>query len=569
MHPDGKRVFTRTVTTAAVVVALAISVVQGWRHAEALAAAWDVWLSLLLPAALATRSAVAGGRNRSVRLALSFVLTGLLLLPPPAGLLIAAGALAVGGGGGLAGPRGKGRRHFIAVLFAVAAVGSAPLAGAQPIAFPSVRALALLAFMFALIQGVALTSFLGLDGRGGLGRTVKGFRPSRWLLLEAINVPLAFLLIGLLQQSSWLPFAAFTGLVLLAGHLLRKLDRALAELRRINDALGARATELATLHAIGREIVSSLDTSRVFSIIDRECGKIFDVDFFSIALADRDGSALRSLYRRRRGEPAQLEPLPLGDELASSVVRHEQGLKIDDLAREPWSLERLPGPPPPRIRSALVVPLVIEDRVIGVLSVQSRKHRAYDGHQLAVLATIAQQAAVAIENARHYEMATVDSLTGLFLRDYFFRRLAEEYRRVGRYGGNLAMLMIDVDGFKAINDLYGHLAGDHYLQAVGGAIGERLRGADLACRYGGDEFCLLLPETDLEGARAIAERLRHSISRMAVEVDGQLLRTTVSIGLATFRDHDSGSLRALIRKSDQALYQAKHRGRDRVVPYAA
>src|SRR5207245_8509551 len=121
-----------------------------------------------------------------------------------------------------------------------------------------------------------------------------------------------------------------------------------------------------------------------------------------------------------------------------------------------------------------------------------------------VFTTIAQQAAVAIENARNFEMATVDQLTRLFLRDYFFRKLAEEQARSRRYGSTFAVLMLDLDGFKEINDRMGHLAGDRFLQRVGEVITETMRAADTPCRYGGEELCVLLPETDLEGGRTIA-----------------------------------------------------------------
>jgi two-component system, cell cycle response regulator len=221
------------------------------------------------------------------------------------------------------------------------------------------------------------------------------------------------------------------------------------------------------------------------------------------------------------------------------------------------------------VRSILAVPLLVGERVVGVLSVQSRRASAYDDHHLSALATIAQQAAVAVENARHYTLATIDSLTGLHLRDYFFRRFDEEYKRAKRYAGTFSVLMLDLDGFKDINDRQGHLAGDRYLRALGSAIKMRMRGADLACRYGGDEFCILLPETDLAGARPIAERLRLALARLVVEVEGASLRTTVSIGIASYPDHDTGEIKGLLLRADQALYQAKRSGRDRVVPFAA
>jgi diguanylate cyclase (GGDEF)-like protein len=242
---------------------------------------------------------------------------------------------------------------------------------------------------------------------------------------------------------------------------------------------------------------------------------------------------------------------------------------VDDLGVQPSDSAAPIEPGGPAMRSAMLVPMVVEERVIGVLCVQSLRAGAYDDHHLNLLTTVAQQAAVAIESVRHYEMATLDSLTGFFLRDYFFTRLEEEFRRAGRYGGSFSLLMLDLDGFKEINDTHGHIAGDQYLRAIAETIQSRLRGADLACRYGGDEFCLLLPETDLGGAQVIAERIREAVARTIVEAEGATLRTTVSIGLASFPAPRVRDVKGVLRNADEALYEAKRAGRDRVVPFAA
>jgi len=360
-----------------------------------------------------------------------------------------------------------------------------------------------------------------------------------------------------------------TAPIVLAQVGFRELNRARADLVETHDALSARVTELATLHAIGREILSSLDPERVFVIVDRECRKILDLDSLIIAIADRETRQLSVAYHRRRGAEPETSPPSIGNGLAAWVVREKRALRVDDLQEDGLAVPRAADRLDPDARSVLAVPLIVEDEAIGVLLVQSRTAHAYDDHLLSVLTTIAQQAAVAIENARHYEMATVDSLTGLFLRPYFFRRLEEEFNRAKRYGGSFGLLMMDLDGFKAINDRYGHLVGDRYLRAFGAIVQSRLRGPDLACRYGGDEICLLLPETDLAGAQAIAERIRTAVGGLVVQVDALAIRTTTSIGVAAFPDHGSEDLKLLLRKADEALYTAKKTGRDRVVPSAA
>ena len=140
---------------------------------------------------------------------------------------------------------------------------------------------------------------------------------------------------------------------------------------------------------------------------------------------------------------------------------------------------------------------------------------------------------------------------------------------MGRYGGQFALLMLDLDGFKDINDRHGHPAGDLYLRKIAETVREQLRDADLPCRYGGDEFCVLLPETELSGAQVIAERIRDAVAARSIGTEGESLHTTISVGVAAFPDHDSGELKGLLRNADEALYRAKRAGRNCVVPFAA
>jgi diguanylate cyclase (GGDEF)-like protein len=213
-------------------------------------------------------------------------------------------------------------------------------------------------------------------------------------------------------------------------------------------------------------------------------------------------------------------------------------------------------------------PLIFNGETIGVLCVESPRPGAYSVDHLSVFTTIAQQAAVALENARNFQMATVDQLTRLYLRDFFFRKLSEEQARARRYGGTFTVLMLDLDSFKEINDRMGHLAGDRYLQKVGEVIRETMRAADVPCRYGGEEFCVLLPETDLDGATRIAERIRMRVSNLEVRIGDGVLKATISVGIAAYPADYPGTIQGFLEKADQALYLAKQSGRDRVITTA-
>ncbi|MCB0932473.1 MAG: diguanylate cyclase [Mycobacterium sp.] len=165
---------------------------------------------------------------------------------------------------------------------------------------------------------------------------------------------------------------------------------------------------------------------------------------------------------------------------------------------------------------------------------------------------------------RLFEQANTDPLTGCANRRYFIDRAETEIARVRRYGGELSLLMLDVDRFKSINDSYGHLAGDVVLQKIGSALKSLLRTVDSPGRLGGDEFAVLLPETNLDAAILVADRIRDTVTGTpTIGPEGPIPPFTVSVGIASLAD-DSG-VDAFMHRADRALYQAKSNGRDQVV----
>lgn len=165
---------------------------------------------------------------------------------------------------------------------------------------------------------------------------------------------------------------------------------------------------------------------------------------------------------------------------------------------------------------------------------------------------------------RLHRMASTDALTGLANRKHLREVLDQALERARRTGACFSILEMDLDYFKAINDQYGHDMGDQVLRAVADALNERLRAADTPARWGGEEFLVLLPETDLESARHVAESIRATLGRLDLRAEGDPLTITASIGIAEF-PRDGKTLRELILAADNRLYQAKDQGRDRVV----
>jgi diguanylate cyclase (GGDEF)-like protein len=163
------------------------------------------------------------------------------------------------------------------------------------------------------------------------------------------------------------------------------------------------------------------------------------------------------------------------------------------------------------------------------------------------------------------EMSILDDLTGLCNRRHFMETLEKEGGRASRYGTSLVLCMMDVDEFKKVNDTYGHPAGDMVLRELGAMLRKSIRMSDTACRYGGEEFALLLPSTDLREATLQGERLRRMVETHRFEWEGTPFRLTASFGLARLDYERNPSSAVLLEEADKALYKAKREGKNRVV----
>ncbi len=217
--------------------------------------------------------------------------------------------------------------------------------------------------------------------------------------------------------------------------------------------------------------------------------------------------------------------------------------------------------PPDAIRAGISVPLLSEGELIGYLAAFTRGPGHHFGEaQARLLEDLALRAGPAIQNARLFrearQLADLDALTGLHNRRYFHETLAREVARAQRYERQLALVVIDLDDFKAVNDRIGHLAGDAVLAEAAERVRDVVRSADVACRVGGDEFAVILPESGVHDAEQLYQRLQHAISSRAV---GQVGRLHVSAGGTELRGGDDAV--AFFQRADEALYRAKREGK--------
>ncbi len=217
-------------------------------------------------------------------------------------------------------------------------------------------------------------------------------------------------------------------------------------------------------------------------------------------------------------------------------------------------------------KSALLVPLMYQDRNVGSLFLQDCKStpREWTIDRTALIGSLADLVTVAIEHANMHEekkrQAVTDGLTGIANRRHFNDTLTKEFERAKRYNNKLSLVLVDLDFLKKINDTHGHHVGDEAIKSIGSILNKSCRAVDLAARYGGEEFCLLLPDTDSGDARNLAERIRSRIEHTEVEGAGKI---TASIGVATYPQHGAGP-EDLFQAADAALYAAKTGGRNRV-----
>jgi diguanylate cyclase (GGDEF)-like protein len=241
------------------------------------------------------------------------------------------------------------------------------------------------------------------------------------------------------------------------------------------------------------------------------------------------------------------------------VVEAGTGIEGEALAR---IAPRRTGQP----RAMLTVPITREGELLGLVTVVDPDAGEFSADDAETLAGLAVQAGVAIENARLHRtvqaQAITDELTGLANRRQFFEQLGREFERAQRFGQSLALIMLDIDDFKQINDSLGHLAGDAVLTGIAATISELIREIDVAARYGGEEFAVLLPQTGAEGATMLAERLRQAIEMRPIRFAGERVPgVTASFGVASGPEQ-LGSELDLVAAADSALYRAKREGKN-------
>jgi len=323
-----------------------------------------------------------------------------------------------------------------------------------------------------------------------------------------------------------------------------------------------RVFELQTIQSIVQKLNPLHEIPAIAALIDQELKQLIDYHTCRLFQLDPHGQELLPIVFPG-SDSAELH-FKVGEGITGWIAFNGRSEIVPNTLVDP-RVSQIAGTPR-REESIVGAPLIYEGRGRGVITLSKLGTNQFDEDSLRLLEIIAAQAAIAFDRARLYEElraeAITDPLTKLYNRRYLLERFREEKARAIRNQHTLAAMMLDIDKFKPVNDTFGHDAGDVVLQDLASVIRMVVRAEDIVTRYGGEEFCILLPEIPAEDAERVAERLRAVIERHHLPQAAGVQSITVSVGMSLFSPDDVGV--ELFSRSDLAMYAVKHVGGNRI-----
>jgi two-component system cell cycle response regulator len=334
--------------------------------------------------------------------------------------------------------------------------------------------------------------------------------------------------------------------------------------------------ELSALLKIATALASTQTPQGVLRLLVKEIAQVVRVARCSVILAN--GSSLIGRVVATYEDPGIEEitiDLQKYPEIAESVATGEVVL-VRNIRRDPRMALVMPSLKHLKLYAILVIPITYHEQILGTLFLRTSSVKAFAPRDLLFCKTAARMAANALlglsrlqlvvrENEHLADQAGRDSLTRLYNQGSLARRLNEESAIAERYGRSVSYLMLDLDNFKEVNDRFGHRQGDDVLKRVARIIVRAIRKSDVAARYGGDEFGIILPETDEAGAMVQADRILEAIRSLHIPTPNNPITISASIGIATMPGDAVSTSDDLIRRADEALYEAKRLGKNRAV----
>jgi len=355
----------------------------------------------------------------------------------------------------------------------------------------------------------------------------------------------------------------------------RAIQKAL-KYREMN--IGLNMTSL--LYRITTLVEQNRNLDEIFREIVKSIKKVVDYSSAAIYLLN-DNNELENVPKYREGEKdeiLQTVEFKLGNGIKAHVANKKETVIIKDVRESAKGLKALFNEREEQIASFISVPMLIKDKLIGVLNLTHSEPNKFKDEDKKVLKLFANQAAATIEKVKKDNKieellikvkndSITDPLTQLYNRRYMMEILDRELERANREGTSVGLLASDIDFFKKFNDTYGHQVGDIVLQEVAKELKSAIRGMDIPCRFGGEEFFIILPNINMEVMYRIGERIRQSLKNRIIMSGNNKLQVTISIGIALSNSANTMTTDKLIKNADTALYKAKETGRDKVVLY--
>lgn len=329
------------------------------------------------------------------------------------------------------------------------------------------------------------------------------------------------------------------------------------------EACELRLDEAARMRALEHYQVLDTKPELQFDRIVALAKRVLNVPIVMISLLDHE----RQWFKAREG--LDLQELPRAQSFCDYAIRQRGVMMVEDATLDPRFHDSPLVTEVPFIRFYAGAPLITQNGLaLGTLCVIDIVPRSFGQAELDVLrdlaAVVMDELELRLANRDLALLAQTDALTGTFNRRTFFSLTEREIARQRRTGGDVAVLMLDIDHFKVINDRFGHDAGDRALVQFACQVEDAIRAQDIFARLGGEEFALLLPDTTLAKALEVGERLRRIIEQAPIIAEGAIVHLTISLGAAEIR-HDEDSVDPALRRADEALYRAKNCGRNCVI----
>lgn len=320
------------------------------------------------------------------------------------------------------------------------------------------------------------------------------------------------------------------------------------------------------VNEISNALISMLEIRHLLTYLVDSISENLKVEQISIMLLDKN------VYKVKEAKniKSHAHVLKAESELTSWLIKNQNALMVKDLDSSNPTFRDIKKEYK-KINAEVVVPVIYKERLIGLINLYKKSTgKYYSEEDISMLESIARTAAIALENARLYEEAVTDSLTGLYHHKYFQARLKEELVQASSYEYPLTLIMLDIDHFKDINDKYGHQIGDQVLKELSDLIKDSVRSSDIVARYGGEEFSIIMTgiqRNERKNHRQNAQRLAQRLRKMVEEYRFSSMRLplTISIGSAFFDGkEDFPSSESIIKLSDEQLYKAKRTGRNKI-----